>query len=86
MWARAPISTSLGYSYHGSIHVITNFVRTSWLWDKVRAEGGAYGAFVTFGKQSGIYSFLSYRDPNLGDTLARSTTDRQGAAQRRSHR
>ena len=60
---------ALGYSYHGSIHVINNFVRTGWLWDKVRAEGGAYGAFVSFGKQSGVYSFLSYRDPNLANTL-----------------
>ncbi|HAJ34499.1 MAG TPA: peptidase M16 [Chloroflexi bacterium] len=60
---------ALGYTYHGSIHVINNFVRTSWLWDKVRAEGGAYGAFVSFGKQSGVYSFLSYRDPNLVNTL-----------------
>jgi Zn-dependent M16 (insulinase) family peptidase len=35
----------------------------------VRAEGGAYGAFVSFGKQSGLYTFLSYRDPNLAKTL-----------------
>ena len=60
----------LGYTYHGSIHVINNFVRTGWLWDKVRAEGGAYGAFVSFGKQSGVYSFISYRDPNLENTLS----------------
>ncbi|MFO7634315.1 MAG: insulinase family protein [Caldilinea sp.] len=60
---------ALGYTYHGSVHVINNFVRTGWLWDKVRAEGGAYGAFVSFGKQSGVYSFLSYRDPNLANTL-----------------
>ena len=31
----------LGYQYDGSIHVITNFMRTSWLWDRVRAAGGA---------------------------------------------
>ena len=61
---------ALGYTYHGSIHVINNFIRTEWLWNKVRAEGGAYGAFVSFGKQSGVYSFLSYRDPNLERTLA----------------
>jgi Zn-dependent M16 (insulinase) family peptidase len=61
---------ALGYTYHGSIHVVNNFIRTEWLWNKVRAEGGAYGAFVSFGKQSGVYSFLSYRDPNLERTLA----------------
>jgi len=60
----------LGYQYNGSIHVITNFVRTNWLWDQIRAKGGAYGAFCSFGKQSGVLTFLSYRDPNLLGTLA----------------
>jgi Zn-dependent M16 (insulinase) family peptidase len=61
---------ALGYQYHGSINVISNFVRTSWLWDKIRMQGGAYGAFCRFGKQSGVLTFLSYRDPNLLKTLA----------------
>ncbi|MFN8488954.1 MAG: insulinase family protein [Caldilineaceae bacterium] len=61
---------SLGYQYHGSINVITNFIRTSWLWEKVRMQGGAYGAFCNFSKQSGVFAFLSYRDPNLLNTLA----------------
>lgn len=60
----------LGYTYDGSIHVITNFIRTGWLWDQIRAKGGAYGAFCSFGKQSGVLTFLSYRDPNLLGTLA----------------
>lgn len=60
----------LGYQYHGSIHVILNAIRNNWLWDQVRAKGGAYGAFCSFGKQSGVLTFLSYRDPNLLNTLA----------------
>jgi len=60
----------LGYTYHGSVNVIVNLVRTSWLWDKIRAQGGAYGAFCGFSKQSGIWTFFSYRDPNLTGTLA----------------
>ncbi len=60
----------LGYTYHGSIHVITNHLRTSYLWDKIRVQGGAYGAFSRFSQQSGVFTFLSYRDPNLLDTLA----------------
>ncbi len=59
----------VGYRYHGSVNVISNFVRTSWLWDKIRMQGGAYGAFCRFGKQSGVLTFLSYRDPNLLKTL-----------------
>ena len=58
-----------GYRVHGSISVITNYLRTSYLWDKVRAQGGAYGAYCRFGRQSGVLTFLSYRDPNLVATL-----------------
>ena len=58
-----------GYRSHGSISVITNFVRTGWLWDKVRAQGGAYGAFCRFGRHSGVFTYSSYRDPNLAQTL-----------------
>ena len=59
----------LGYSYHGSIHVISNHLRTSYLWDKVRVQGGAYGASCRFSQQSGVLTLVSYRDPNLLDTL-----------------
>ena len=60
---------ALGYEYNGSINVISNLVRTGWLWDKIRAQGGAYGAFCSFGKNTGVWSYLSYRDPNLLGTL-----------------
>jgi hypothetical protein len=39
------------------------------LWEKIRILGGAYGAFCSFDSNSGILSFLSYRDPNLDATL-----------------
>ncbi len=58
-----------GYRYHGSATVITRYLRTSWLWEKVRVQGGAYGGFCSFDRLSGVLSFLSYRDPNLLDTL-----------------
>ena len=60
---------ALGYEYDGSIHVITNHLRSSYLWDKIRVQGGAYGAFSRFSQQSGVFTFLSYRDPNLLGTL-----------------
>lgn len=59
----------LGYSLHGSAFVISNFLRGTWLWEKVRVQGGAYGGFCTFDNQSGVFNFLSYRDPNLAQTL-----------------
>ena len=59
----------LGYTLHGSIGVITNYLRTTWLWERVRVQGGAYGGFCSFDRHSGVFTYLSYRDPNLLDTL-----------------
>lgn len=60
----------LGYELDGSISVINNLLRTGYLLQKIRIQGGAYGAFCTFSPISGIYTYLSYRDPNLANTLA----------------
>ncbi len=58
-----------GYQFSGSSRVITGYLRTSWLWEKVRVQGGAYGGFCLFDRLSGGFTFLSYRDPNLMKTL-----------------
>ena len=58
-----------GYEPDGSIHVIRNYLGTTWLWDKVRVQGGAYGGFSVFDQNSGIFDYLSYRDPNILSTL-----------------
>jgi len=57
------------YQLHGSILAITNYLHSTWLWEKVRVSGGAYGGFSTFDQYSGVMTFLSYRDPNLLATL-----------------
>jgi Zn-dependent M16 (insulinase) family peptidase len=59
----------LGYQSHGSVVAIANYLRTTWLWERVRAQGGAYGGFCAFDWRSGAFSYLSYRDPNLLGTL-----------------
>jgi len=61
---------SLGYKDHGSMNVILQYLRSTWLWEKVRVQGGAYGGFCSFDRLSGIFTFLSYRDPNLLSTIA----------------
>lgn len=58
-----------GYRFHGSINVITRFLRNAYLWDRVRVQGGAYGAFCNFDRLSGSLTLVSYRDPNLLRTL-----------------
>ncbi len=60
---------SHGYTYHGSVQVIVGYLRTTWLWDRVRVQGGAYGARCHFDRFSGVLTFTSYRDPNLQMTL-----------------
>jgi Zn-dependent M16 (insulinase) family peptidase len=60
---------ALGYEPDGSINVIRNYLGTTWLWEKVRVQGGAYGGFSTFDMNSGTFSYLSYRDPNVLATL-----------------
>jgi len=59
----------LGYQLDGSVFAITAFLRTTWLWEQVRMKGGAYGGFCLFDHRSGVFDFLSYRDPNLLNTL-----------------
>lgn len=99
-----------GYELHGSSYVIDKFLGTSWLWDRVRVVGGAYGGFCNLDTHSGMcrcihcaknlthrhahlktpsctphsplhtlhtlrppcigmFSYLSYRDPNLLGTV-----------------
>jgi Zn-dependent M16 (insulinase) family peptidase len=60
----------VGYELDGSIFAIDTYLRTAWLWEQVRMKGGAYGAFSIFDYRSGVFDFVSYRDPNLLDTLA----------------
>jgi Zn-dependent M16 (insulinase) family peptidase len=59
----------LGYQLDGSIHVILGYLRFTYLWEKVRVLGGAYGAFSVFDPLTGGLTYISYRDPNLTKTL-----------------
>ncbi|XP_010487842.1 PREDICTED: presequence protease 1, chloroplastic/mitochondrial [Camelina sativa] len=58
-----------GYELDGSAYVISKHISNTWLWDRVRVSGGAYGGFCDFDSHSGVFSYLSYRDPNLLKTL-----------------
>eukprot|EP00252_Welwitschia_mirabilis_P014933 TRINITY_DN33002_c0_g1_i1.p1 TRINITY_DN33002_c0_g1~~TRINITY_DN33002_c0_g1_i1.p1 ORF type:complete len:1080 (+),score=244.90 TRINITY_DN33002_c0_g1_i1:116-3355(+) len=58
-----------GYELSGSAYVISKHIGNSWLWDRVRVSGGAYGGFCDFDSHSGVFSYLSYRDPNLLKTI-----------------
>ncbi|MCA9947064.1 MAG: insulinase family protein, partial [Anaerolineales bacterium] len=59
----------LGYQEHGSVAAIANYIRTTYLWEKVRVQGGAYGALIGFSNYTGVLTCYSYRDPNLLQTI-----------------
>ncbi len=61
---------SLGYRHTGATVVAMRHLNTTYLWDKVRVQGGAYGGSSSFDPFSGSFVFTSYRDPNLLETLA----------------
>ncbi|KAH7277479.1 hypothetical protein KP509_39G053600 [Ceratopteris richardii] len=58
-----------GYELNGHAYVISKYISNTWLWDRVRVSGGSYGGFSDFDSHSGVFSYLSYRDPNLLETL-----------------
>ncbi len=58
-----------GYQFHGSSLVAGRYLRAGWLWDQIRVQGGAYGAFSSYDYLSNIMSFASYRDPNILETI-----------------
>lgn len=59
----------VGEKTSGASSVVSRYLRTSWLWDKVRVVGGAYGCSNVFNPGTGMFKFTSYRDPNLVSTL-----------------
>jgi Zn-dependent M16 (insulinase) family peptidase len=58
-----------GYKLHGSALVASKYLRATYMWEKVRVQGGAYGGYSLFDPHSGVFTHLSYRDPNLLATL-----------------
>ncbi len=59
----------LGYVPSGASGVAIRHLNTTYLWDRVRVQGGAYGGSSGLDMNSGCFAFTSYRDPNLLGTL-----------------
>jgi Zn-dependent M16 (insulinase) family peptidase len=54
---------------NGPLAVLGHLLSTGFLWEKVRMEGGAYGAFSYPRNTDGLFLMGSYRDPNIVSTL-----------------
>jgi len=50
--------------------VLARYLTDGFLHPAVRERGGAYGGGASFDSDSGAFSFYSYRDPRLAETLA----------------
>ena len=59
---------ALGYEYNGGLQMLKTILSMAFLWTRVRVQNGAYGCFCDF-RKSGNMFFVSYRDPNLDQTL-----------------
>ena len=57
-----------GFKYHGSMSVLKVIMNYEYLWQNIRVLGGAYGCMSGF-SHDGMGYFVSYRDPNLKETL-----------------
>jgi hypothetical protein len=60
---------ALGFEPGAAAAVAAKFLRAGYLWERVRVQGGAYGASCAYSRLSGNLTFASYRDPNVAKTL-----------------
>jgi len=56
------------HRYKGTLRILRAIMGYDYLWNNVRVMGGAYGCFASFTKYGDAF-FVSYRDPNLKNTL-----------------
>ncbi|HYW81793.1 MAG TPA: insulinase family protein, partial [Spirochaetia bacterium] len=67
--ARAVPGFFYDHPMSGAGAVLGHLLSTGYLWEKVRMEGGAYGAFSYPRNTDGLFLFGSYRDPHITHTL-----------------
>ncbi len=67
--ARALPGFRFEHPLNGPVAVLGHLLSTGYLWEKVRMEGGAYGAFSYPRNMDGLFLLGSYRDPNITATL-----------------
>lgn len=57
-----------GHKYNGGMLMLKSILSMDYLWTEVRVKSGAYGCFADFRKSGNVF-FVSYRDPNITQTL-----------------
>ncbi|MBF0203356.1 MAG: hypothetical protein HQK67_03375, partial [Desulfamplus sp.] len=59
----------MGHPDAPALSAISRILRSLYLHREIREKGGAYGGFAVYNAEEGIFSFASYRDPNIRRTL-----------------
>jgi hypothetical protein len=52
-----------------ALYVLSRELSKGYLYKRIRVQGGAYGGMSQYDPMNGFFSFLSYRDPHLVETL-----------------
>ncbi len=60
---------NVGEAFVGSMHVLSNILSYTYLWNTIRVKGGAYGAGFS-ARATGDVSAYSYRDPSPAESIA----------------
>ena len=49
--------------------ILSHILKTEYLWNTIRMKGGAYGASASANGMEGVFTFSSYRDPRVAETM-----------------
>ena len=60
--------SKLGLRFDGTMWLATSILTLGYLWNRVRVQGGAYGAGIQVDRSGNLFSY-SYRDPTPARTL-----------------
>ena len=61
--------SALGHAYSGVLWLAAGMLSLGYLWNRVRVQGGAYGAGLSVDRFGNLYTY-SYRDPTPGRSLS----------------
>lgn len=52
-----------------ALELLSQVLSNDYLYQRLRVQGGAYGGFCSYAQDAGMLPMMSYRDPNLIETL-----------------
>lgn len=67
--AKVFATVPMNHSDAPALQVLAKLLRSGFLHREIREKGGAYGGMAGYNCEGGLFSLLSYRDPNISRTL-----------------